>query len=182
MPNFPLVEGMGGRDAGRDTYPSLDLGWMGIWIYKIPGYTQSIKLILRVMPMSVISCQVVIWAGRCSNTGFWKLCFHFSLLDSALHLFLSFYKWAKPEQNEDVLQNILKSKALVGKTEGAQQESQLRLPCVQSKALFPSAQHSEFHTGGHNFPLNSQLMSPRVATLMLFRQFSSSTQTVNWSV
>jgi hypothetical protein len=139
MPNFPLVEGMGGRDAGRDTYPSLDLGWMGIWIYKIPGYTQSIKLILRVMPMSVISCQVVIWAGKCSNTGFWKLCFHFSLLDSALHLFLSFYKWAKPEQNEDVLQNILKSKALVGKTEGAQQESQLRLPCVQSKALFPSA-------------------------------------------
>lgn len=54
------------------------------------------------------------------------------------------------------------------------------LSWVQSKAFFPSAQHSEFHTEGHSFLLNSQLMSQCVATLMLFRQLSFSTQTVNW--
>lgn len=76
MPNFPLVEGMGGRRAGRTTYPSLDLGWMGIWIYKIPGYIQSIKLILRAMPTYTISCQVVVWAGEVLQ---YRGLFHFSL-------------------------------------------------------------------------------------------------------
>lgn len=79
---------MSGR--GRTTYPSLDLGWMGIWIYKIPGYFQSIKLILRAMPTQAISCQVVIWAGRCSNTSFWKLCFIFPFLTQLFICFLLF--------------------------------------------------------------------------------------------
>ena len=51
--------------------------------------------------------------------------------------------------------------------------SRVRLP--------PLAQQSEFHTEGHSFSLNSQLMSLCVATLMLFRQFSFNAQTVNCS-
>lgn len=168
MPNFPLVEGMGGRGwqgGGRTTYPCLDLGWMGIWIYKIPGYFQSIKLILRTMPTQAISCQVVIWAGEMLQYQFLEALFHFSLLDSALHLFPSFYKWAKPEENEDVLQNILKSRPVVGKMEGTQY-FQLTLPAsVRPEQCFPSfSTASEFHPGGHSFPLSPQVMSLRMAT------------------
>lgn len=132
--------------------------------------------------MQAISCQVVIWAGEMLQYQFLEALFHFSLLDSALHLFPSFYKWAKPEENEDVLQNILKSRPVVGKMEGTQY-FQLTLPAsVRPEQCFPSfSTASEFHPGGHSFPLSPQVMSLRVATLMLFRQFSFSTQTVNWS-
>lgn len=62
--NFPVVEGMGKKPKTNTTHPSLDLGRMGIWIYKIPAYIQSIKLILRMMPTYTINCHVRILAGE----------------------------------------------------------------------------------------------------------------------
>lgn len=59
MPNFPSIAGTKGK-----LWPSLDLGRTGIWIYKVPDHLESIKLILEMMPTSMINCQMIIKAGK----------------------------------------------------------------------------------------------------------------------
>lgn len=86
------------------------------------------------MPTYTISCQVVVWAGEVLQ---YRGLFHFSLWDSALHLFLSFYKRTKPKQNDDVLQNILKSKPVQGKMGGSHLQSNQRFRGTQNSIPGP---------------------------------------------
>jgi hypothetical protein len=75
VPSFPLSWG----NEGKKIYPSLDLGWTGIQIYKILGYIQSIKLILKTMPTYTINCQMIIRAEKVFKHPFLEALFSLSL-------------------------------------------------------------------------------------------------------
>lgn len=82
----------------------------------------------------------------------------------------------------EFLQNILKSKAVMGESKrhtAAIQELRIHLSPEWGFSRF--ARQPEFHTEGHRSSLNCQLTSLCVATLMLFKQFSFNAQTVNCS-
>lgn len=141
-PIFPRL-----REWKENIQPSVDTGWTGIWIYKIPGYIESIKLILKMMPTNTITCQMIIRAGKAFKHPFLESLFHSPFQNSSLHVFCryahththrTFTRWT-------FLQNILKSQATVGAKQKTRSSNSRAWNSPRSRVRLPPS-HSNLNS------------------------------------
>lgn len=144
MPNFPPTEGMKG-----EIQSSPDPGWTGKWIYKISAYTESIKLILQMMPTYTINHQMIIGGGKVFKHPFLESLFSFSLsklisISLSLSLFKQIGTHTKPSQDEDFCKPFQRAGLWLGKAKDTRQPfKSLGFTSVQSEA-FPTL-HSDLN-------------------------------------
>lgn len=135
------------------------------------------------MPMNTINWQMIIRAGKAFKTPIFRV-FVF-IRPFKTHLLKVFFFRQAHTQTPHQLRVFAKHFKEQGYDGGKQKthssNSRASNPPRSRVRLPHLAQLSEFHTEGHSFSLNPQLMSLCVATLMLFRQFSFNAQTVNCS-